>query len=121
MKSILEKLEVYRERNGFEHTNYATKRDSSGEIRAITFKFSGWLGKFTIERDIATQQLVFKGFSKMNLVLLAYASTIACYNIQDTSTSPLVSSLFLAGLVIFVTTFLLREIKITALKRFLFE
>ena len=121
MKLILEKLEMYREKNGFEHTNYSAKKDSSGDIRAIAFSLPSWLGKFTIERDIATRQLVFKDFSKMNLVFLAYFSAMTSYSIQETSTSPLMYSLFFASLIIFVIIFLLRELKIADLKRFLFE
>ena len=88
MKLILEKLEMYREKNGFDQTNYSAKKDSSGEIRAITFNFSGWLGKFTIERDIATKQLVFKSFSKMNLVSLAYLFAMGSYHLQNANTTP---------------------------------
>ena len=121
METIIEKLEQYRKRNGFEHTKYATREDSSGDLRAITFTLSGWLGKFTIEKDIATKQLVFKDFSKINLISLAYFAAMGGYVLQNTITPPLLFSLVIASMITFSIIILLREIKITDLKRFLFE
>ncbi|AQS36863.1 hypothetical protein Sps_01699 [Shewanella psychrophila] len=121
METIIEKLEQYRERNGFEHTNYTTRKDSSGDLREITFKLSGWLGQVRITKDIASKYPAFKDGSKINLLMLAYFGTMLGYYLQQKQTSSLLFSLVIGGFTAYFAAMILREIRITDLKRFLFE
>ncbi|MPY21615.1 hypothetical protein FM037_18125 [Shewanella psychropiezotolerans] len=121
METIIKKLEQYQEKNGFDHTNYSTRKDSSGDIREITFKLSGWLGQVRITKDIASKHPVFKDGSKINLLMLAYFGTMLGYYLQQKQTSSLMFSLVIGSYIVYFAVMILREIKITDLKRFLFE
>ncbi|CAM3277279.1 hypothetical protein SHVI106290_05455 [Shewanella violacea] len=112
MEKIIDKLEQYQQRSGFEHTKYATREDSSGD----TFYLTGWLGQVRITKDITDKYPVFKYGSKVSL----FRHYVGLWHPVKTN---IISYVFIFDWQLY-RLFCCNNIKrdkITDLKRFLFE
>ncbi|QFU22251.1 hypothetical protein FM038_008840 [Shewanella eurypsychrophilus] len=125
MNNILLKLQEYKQKNGLEHTQYTIKYDNQQAIQSISFRLSLLLGKISFKRDIAKQEITVKdGQFIMYLLSFWLIATGVWLSMKvDVETLHRLSAglanitLGLVALVLSIT----REIKINALKRFLFE
>ena len=114
LTKVLTRLQDYRSKNGIEHTPYDAKYDQSNNIKAIHFQLSYGLGKFSIERDLANNRIVIKERQWQQWVTVLFFVIMAILNPEQTS-------LLFAAVTINIAVLIIKEIKIVALKRFLFE
>ncbi|OEG72130.1 hypothetical protein BEL05_03820 [Shewanella colwelliana] len=114
LTKVLTRLQDYRSKNGIEHTPYDAKYDQSNNIKAIHFQLSYGLGKFSIERDLANNRIVIKERQWQQWVTVLFFVIMAILNPEQTW-------LLFAAATINIAVLIIKEIKIVALKRFLFE
>ncbi|WP_143562317.1 hypothetical protein [Shewanella sp. UCD-KL12] len=125
MDNILLKLQEYKQRNGLDPTQYSVKYDHQRAIKSIFFRLSLLLGKISFERDIAKQEITVKD-GQFNMYLLAFwlidIGVWLSMKVDIETLHRLSAGLanITLGLVT-LTLSIVREIKINALKRFLFE
>lgn len=125
MDNILLKLQEYKQRNGLDHTQYSVEYDHQQAIKSISFRLSLLLGKISFERDIVKQQITIKdGQFIMYLMAFGLIAIGVWLSMKvDVDTLHRLSA-GLANMTLGFMTLLFsitREIKINALKRFLFE